>query len=225
VDNAQTTCWTIIRAAAGGDDAARATFSRDYGGAVRKYLERRWSGRPIEAEVEDAAQEVFVECLKPRGVLERADAERGDFRGFLHGVTRNVARRFENRMIERGRIYPEESNWLLQIADDDAGQATLFDRGWAQTLMEQATQMHRQLTLADGESGLRRLELLERRFGNDEALRDIAEDWGVAAQDVHNQYRKARIEFYRCLREVVGAHAAPGKDLDKECRRLLDLLG
>jgi len=215
----------MISAAARGDDAARATFSRDYGGTVRRYLEQRWAGRPMEEQVEDAVQEVFVECLKPGGVLERADAERGDFRGFLYGVTRNVARGLEKRLVERGRIRPEESGWLLQIADDEAGQATLFDRGWAQTLVEQATRMHRQRSLADGEDGVRRIELLERRFGNDEAPRDIAEDWGVAAQDVHNQYRKARIEFFRCLRDVVAAHAAPGANLDAECRRLLDLLG
>ena len=69
------------------------------------------------------------------------------------------------------------------------------------------------------------VELLERRFGDDEAIRHIAADWRVPAQDVHNAYRKARSEFYRCLKEVVADHAPEGADLDAECRRLLGLLG
>jgi len=41
------------------------------------------------------------------------------------------------------------------------------------------------------------------------------------ALKAHNLYRKARIEFYRCLRDAVAFHARPGADLDAECRRLL----
>lgn len=179
----------------------------------------------LMTEVDDASQEVFVECLKPGGVLERADATRGDFRGLLFGVVRNVARRFEERAVERGRTRPEDSVWLQQVASDDAGPATVFDQAWARSLVSQARSLHRRRALAEGEAGRRRIELLERRFGSDEAIRDIAARWGVPAQDVHNAYRKARSEFYRCLREVVASHAPAHDDLDAECRRLLGILG
>lgn len=218
------TCWTVLRAASLGDEGARSTFSRSYATAIRSYLEARWRGRVLAGETDDATQEVFFECLRPGGVLERADAERGDFRGLLYGVTRNVARRFEARALERGRVRPEDSAWLREIASDDPGQATLFDRSWARAVIRQTKRMHRERALADGEAGERRIELLERRFGSDEAIREIAARWEVPAQEVHNAYRKARTEFYGCLREVVAFHAPAGADLDSECRRLLTCL-
>ncbi len=153
-------------------------------------------------------------------MLERADAEGGDFRGLLFGVTRNVARRFEARALAQGRLHPEDSAWLQRVASDEPGQATLFDRSWARTLIRRTMRLHRERALAEGKAGERRIELLERRFGNDEVIREIAARWGVPAQDVHNAYRKARTEFYACLREVVAYHAPAGADLDSECRRL-----
>ena len=178
----------------------------------------------LSTELADAAQEVFIECLKPDGVLERADASRGDFRGLLFGVVRNVARRFEERATERGRIRPEDSMWLEAICADEAGQATLFDQGWARSLMQRAGALHREQAANDGEAGKLRIELLERRFGSDEAIREIAAAWGMPSQEVHNAYRKARTEFYRCLREVVTHHSPTGADIDAECRRLLEML-
>lgn len=219
------TCWTVLRAAANGDPAARSKFTLLYAATIRGYLASRWRGRYLIADLEDASQEVFVECLKPGGVLQRADSSRGEFRGLLFGVTRNVACRFEKRALERGRLRPEDSGWLENTIADDAGQATEFDRSWARAMVFQAKERHRDLALRDGEAGRRRLELLERRFADDEAIRDIAASWGVPAQDVHNAYRKARIEFYRCLREAVAFHAPPGSDLDAECRNLLAALG
>lgn len=215
----------MLNAAAAGDSAARSTFSRSYLATVRDYLGQRWRDRVLIAELDDASQEVFLECLKPGGTLERADASRGEFRGLLFGVARNVARRFEERAARRGHLRPEDSAWLDKVAADEPGQSTLFDRSWARTLMRQAKERHRELAIgSDGEAGRRRIELLERRFGDDEAIRHIAEDWGVAPQDVHNAYRKARAEFYRCLREAVAFHSPSETDLDAECRRLLGLL-
>ena len=219
------TCWTVIRAAAAGDDVARSTFTAFYLAAVRGYLAARWRGRHHIADLDDASQEVFVECLKPHGVLQRADASRGDFRGLLFGVTRNVACRFERRALDNGRLRPEDSAWLQDVVADEAGQATLFERSWARSVIFQAKRRHRELAAVDGDAGSRRIELLEGRFGGDEPIRDIAAAWGVSAQDVHNAYRKARSEFYRCLREVVADHAHAGSDIDEECRAVLSALG
>jgi DNA-directed RNA polymerase specialized sigma24 family protein len=160
----------------------------------------------LATETSDATQEVFVECLKPGGVLERADAGHGDFRALLGAVTRNVARRFEERAIERGRVRPEDSAWLQQVASDENGQATVFDRSWAHALVEEASDRYRELASGDGDAGRRRIELLERRFGSDEAIREIAATWNVPAQHVHNEYKKARKEFDRCLLKVVAFH-------------------
>jgi len=218
------TCWTVLRDAATGDEAARATFSTTYLSTVREFLGNRWRGRVLLGDLDDATQEVFIECLKPGGALERADQARGEFRGLLFAIVRNVARRFESRAAERGRLRPEDSAWLQQVVADQPGQATMFDQSWARTLLRQAKQRHRDRAAAGDDDCRKRLELLERRFGDDQAIRHIAAEWGVEAQEVHNAYRKARKEFYQCLRETVAFHSPADADLDEECQRVLSHL-
>ena len=82
------TCWTLIRGAAEGNASDRDRFAALYLPVVRGYLSARWSarwrGRGAVAELEDAVQQVFVECLRKGGVLERAAVSvEGSFRSFL----------------------------------------------------------------------------------------------------------------------------------------------
>ncbi|MBX9578727.1 MAG: hypothetical protein K2X87_00320, partial [Gemmataceae bacterium] len=67
------TCWTLIRDAAGGDQAARDRFARVYLPVVRAYLVARWRAAPRPPDADDAAQDVFVECFRAGGLLEKAD--------------------------------------------------------------------------------------------------------------------------------------------------------
>jgi len=217
------TCWTILRAAADGDGPARSSFSHAYEPVTRGFLAARWRGRILEAELDDAVQEVFVECFRPGGVLARADPDRGDFRGLLYGVVRNVARRHEERHLARGQLRPEESHLLRELQADEPGQATLFDRTWARALVQRAKE--RMVAGARDERSRRQVELLELRFGGDLPVRDIARRWNVPAEEVHGAYRQARRVFGRCLREVVAEHLPTGEDPDGECRRVLDALG
>ena len=50
------TCWTVIRAAASGDAAARETFSRSYLPPVRAYFGARWRSAARRDEIDDAVQ-------------------------------------------------------------------------------------------------------------------------------------------------------------------------
>src|SRR5215831_5732627 len=96
----ESTCWTVIRAAAAGSPADREELARRYLAVVRAYLAARWRGLNLRAELDDAVQEVFVECFRQGGALEAAGAGRvSSFRAFLYGVVRNVARRFESRPV------------------------------------------------------------------------------------------------------------------------------
>src|SRR5947207_12417709 len=98
LSTSESTCWTVIRAAAAGSPADREELARRYLGVVRAYLGARWRGSALLHERGDAVQEVFVECFRRGGALEAVGAGRvPDFRAFLYGVIRNVARRFESR--------------------------------------------------------------------------------------------------------------------------------
>src|SRR6516165_3948292 len=105
---AESTCWTVIRAAAAGSPADRDELARRYLGVVRAYLSARWRGSAPRDDLDDAVQEVFVECFRAGGALDAAGAGRvPHFRAFLYGVVRNVARRFEGRPMRAAGPLPE----------------------------------------------------------------------------------------------------------------------
>src|SRR5438093_531818 len=94
----ESTCWTVIRGAAAGNPADRDELAHRYLGVVRNYLAARWRGADLRGDLDDAVQEVFVECFRQGGVLQAAgDGRVPSFRAYLYGVVRNVARRFESR--------------------------------------------------------------------------------------------------------------------------------
>ncbi len=219
MSSSESTCWTVIRAAAAGSPADREELARRYLGVVRSYLAARWRNSTLRDNRDDAVQEVFVECFRQGGAVEVAGAGRApSFRAFLYGVIRNVARRFESRPVHAHNPLPE-------IATDDASQSRLFDRTWAQTIMAEAAQL--QQTRADerGPEAVQRVELLRLRFQENLPIRAIAELWGTDAAQLHHAYALARKEFKATLLEVVAFHQ-PGSpvELEQEAASLLKAL-
>ena len=219
------TCWTIIQAAAAGSATDREAFARRYGPVVRAYLAARWRSSPCLHDLDDAVQEVFVECFKPDGVLDRADRGRG-FRPFLYGVVRNVALRTEAaRGRRRERPRPSDID-LDEVPDGEASLSQAFDRAWARAALREAADRMRQRAEAAGPAAVRRVELLRLRFHDGLPIRDIAGRWQMDAAKLHHEYARARQEFKAALLEVVAFHH-PGSALDvaQECGKLLSLLG
>jgi len=221
----ESTHWTVIQAAAVGDEAARSVFARRYVPVVRSYLEARWDGSAVQSEIEDAAQEVFIECFRDGGALTRADRKRGEFRGFLYGVTRKVAMRFER---SRGKVLKREGRGGVDLDRVESAEKTLsvvFDRAWALLLLEEAALLQAENARAKGADALRRVELLGLRFEEDLPIREIASRWEVEPAWLHHQYAQAREEYKRALKEVVRAHGGGSEaSLEEECDRILALL-
>lgn len=215
----ESTCWTVIRAAAAGSPSGREELARRYLGVVRAYLAARWRGSALRDDLDDAAQEVFVECFRQGGAVEAAGAGRvPDFRAFLYGVVRNVARRFEGRPARKAGPLPE-------VADDDESQSRYFDRAWAQAIMAEAAQLQRQRAAEGGPEAVRRVELLRLRFEEGLPIRTIAERWGDDAARLHRAYALARQEFRAALLAVLAFHQ-PGSqaELEQEAASLLKAL-
>lgn len=110
---------------------------------------------PLANDIDDATQEVFVESIKPGGVLEQADPNRGDFRGLLYGVVRNVARRFEERAARACRNGQLESIYLDDLPDQAEELSRMFDRTWAQSLMQNALRRYEQQAATEDAIALR----------------------------------------------------------------------
>jgi RNA polymerase sigma-70 factor (ECF subfamily) len=217
---ADATCWTLIGAAAGGDAAARNEFARLYQPVARSYFAARWQLSPLRSIVDDAVQDVFVECFKPGGVLGKVNESPADgFRPFFHGVLRNVARRHEER--HRPALpLPDEQ------AADDTSLSAAFDRAWARSLLQEAARVQSEMARGD-ERATRRVKLLRLRFQDGLPIRDIAAKWGDDAAKLHHEYATAREEFRAALRRVVAFHlpAATPEQLTDACRGLLGSLG
>ncbi len=212
------TCWTLLRGAAAGDRADREEFALRYLPVARAYLAARWRGRRGADELEDALQEVFVECLREGGVLERLeDGAREGFRAVLYGVVRNVARRYETRA-GRARSRRSDGEPLDELPDDEPSLSRVFDRAWAVALVRDAARRLRERAEHADEAARRRVELLELRFQDGLPIRAIAARWGVDPARLHHEYARARREFEAELREVVAFHD-PGAAGDRRDRR------
>src|SRR5579872_941679 len=176
MENAESTCWTVIKAAAAGSPENREEFARLYRPIVTRYFAFRWRCSPSIADVDDAVQDVFVECFKQDGVLERAGRDRG-FRPFLYGVVRNVALRFESER-KRARERHAVGNGALEALPDTEEQLSrVFDRDWARQLLRTAAQTQEERARNAGTAACWRVELLRLRFQEGISIRDIATRW------------------------------------------------
>ena len=81
------TCWTLIEGAASGRAADRDEFARRYLPAVQAYLLARWKESPLAQERDDAVQEVFVECFRQGGALERRTGQSRPGRRISGGIS------------------------------------------------------------------------------------------------------------------------------------------
>ena len=222
----QETHWSLVHRAADGDDRARSSFGRAYLPLVRAFFVARWQRTALGSEIDDAVQEVFVDCFREGGALGRADSSRGEFRGYLFGMVRKVALRFEERARARPRSPGSSLPELGDLAGDEPAASVQFDRTWAQHLMRAAGDRMRALADSGDAAARLRVELLRLRFSEGLPTRDIAAQWGFDAEAVHRAYARARDEFKKCLRHVVAEQAVrTERDLDAECRRIFEMLG
>jgi RNA polymerase sigma-70 factor (ECF subfamily) len=220
------TCWTLLREAAAGGEEPRAEFVRRYEPVVRAYLAARWRGSGLLQELDDASQEIFLECLRGGGVLDRARADRpGGFRAFLYGAARNVALRVEMRRLRQAACEPASNIEVESIPSDEDSLSLVLDRAWARAVVREAAERQEVLAAERGEAAVRRVELLRLRFREGMPIREIARRWGMDAAVLHHEYARARREFLAALREVIASHH-PGSPevVDGECAQLLSLL-
>jgi RNA polymerase sigma-70 factor (ECF subfamily) len=197
----ESTCWTIIEAAAAGYTAERAAFAERYQPVVRRYLTARWRNTLHLQVLDDAVQDVFVACFQGDGILDHAERDRpGGFRAFLYGVVRNVARRLEARCSRDQRAVGDMD--FDQFPADEESQAQIFDRAWARALLREAAQRQEDHARRAGAAALRRVELLRLRFYDGLPIRAIAARWQIDAATLHHEYAKARQEFKAALAEV-----------------------
>lgn len=217
----QETSWTLIDAAAIGDEARRAEFVRLYHPVAASYFQSRWAASPLRSDIDDAVQDSFVECFRQEGVLERVSGERPEgFRKFFHGVLRNVALRRETRR-------QVEAAPLVDQPDEQTRCSQAFDRAWARLILAEATRLHAAAAACEGPREMRRVELLRLRFQEGLPIREIAALWKEDPASVHHEYATARKEFSAALKQALAFQnpAATPDQLNTTFLEFLQLLG
>ncbi len=217
------TRWTVIRRAAQGIPADQAEFVGRYGSVIRAYLVARWRHTALFDQVEDAAQQVLLDCFKKDGALSRADPDReAGFRAFLYGVVRNVALTVERKRARTRERQTTSSVDLEAFESKEDSCATVFDREWARTLLRDAAEVQLARARKKGPDATRRHRLLALRYGENLPIREIAARWEMDAAVLHREYPKAREEFKRALMDVVRDLQGGGPEaVEEECTRLL----
>jgi RNA polymerase sigma factor (sigma-70 family) len=223
MERGDSTRWTLVRAAADGDASSRDEFSKLYGPVLRSYFAARWRLSPLDPDVADGVQEVFLQCFKPGGALTRADASRaGGFRAYLYGIARNVASTLDDA---RRRRAPSRDD-LDVVAADDASLSRVFDRAYAKTLTRAARDLMRRRAGAEGSPSALRVRALELMYEHGLKAGDVADRMGIEASAVYIHLSRARKEFHAALLEVLAAdHPDDGKeDLERRCREVFSAL-
>lgn len=213
------TCWTEINRAALGEEGARRKFAEIYGPVIRIYLRARWRDSVLTTNLEDAFQDVFVECFRPAGVLDHVGPEKtSSFRGYLFGVVRNIARRYESKT--------HAQDLPFDLPANDTSASATFDREYASALMREDSLAQTLNAEKLGPPALKRVELLSLRFGDSLPIREIARTWQVDPAWLHHQYAIARQEFRDALRTTIQLHHPNlnGKEVDDRCLELLQVL-
>ncbi len=220
------TCWGVIEGAARGDEGKREEFARRYAPIIREYLGARWHGTSMLTEIKDAEADVFLECFRLGSVLERADPARsGGFRAFFYGVIRNVARRFESAEARNRERQPATSFDPDERETPETGLSRILDRAWARAILDEAGARHREEAEAQGGDAMRRVELLRLRFEENLPIREIASRWDMDPDKVHQEYRRARREFRRCLEAELNFHEEDvDEDVERQWEEFLSLL-
>ena len=135
-------------------------------------------GTTRAAEIDDAVQDVFVECFKDGGILDRVESDRpGGFRAYLFGVVRNVARRYE-AVVAANHPSPDRPEPELDvIIQSERGLSLSFDRAWARAIMREAADAMAERAKIAGPDAGRRVDLLHLRFYDGLSIREIANRW------------------------------------------------
>ncbi len=233
-DRFLSTRWSVVLAAGNASQPnsreALSELCRTYWYPLYAYARRRTSS---VHEAQDLIQEFFVRLLE-QNTIAVADQQRGRFRTFLLSSLRNFLAN------EWAKLHAEKRGggcriWQLDVSSAEsrfAHQPTdsltpdkLFDRRWAETLLDQAMNQLRDEFVRLGK--LAHFDLLKpflaggkRDVSYANAARQLGISEGAAMVAAHRMRRR----FRDLLRAEIAQTVATGDDVDDEIRDLFAAL-
>jgi len=231
-----TTHWSVVWTARDVDSPgaieAWEKLCRAYWGSLFCYVRRR--GHRFE-EAEDLTQEFFAR-LKDKDYLAHLQNREGKFRSFLLTLLKHFLsdERDKARALKRGGgqapvfldALAEEERYRVEPVDSSSPEH-LFDRRWAQTVLEQALRRLREEYTAVGKTAL--FDALQHLHpGHDGPAPSYAElgaRLGLSESAVTSTVFRLRRRHSELLRQEVAQTVARREDVDEEIRYLIEVMG
>jgi RNA polymerase sigma factor (sigma-70 family) len=229
-----TTHWSVVLAA-GRDDTPQSaealeTLCRTYWYPLYAYIRRRGYS---PADAQDLTQDLFVQLLR-KNYPARADPAKGRFRNFLlHALNQFLADVRERALtLKRGGGQfiisldegAAEDRYRLEVAGALTPE-TLFERRWAQTVLDRALMRLRAEFVTEGKGEA--YEVLQAFEPGDQSplsYADAAVRLGVSESAVKSTIHRLRQRHRELVREEI-AHTVPTvADIDDELRYLVSVL-
>jgi RNA polymerase sigma factor (sigma-70 family) len=229
-----TTHWSVVLSA-GQRDSPQATealekLCRLYWYPLYAFVRRRGHG-PEDAQ--DLTQEFFAQLLR-KNYPARADRAKGKFRTFLlHTLNQFlVDQRERASAIKRGGgekfisldEQAPEDRYRLEVPDELTPEK-LFERRWAQTILDRALARLRAEFVAEGkEAAYEVLQTFEPGEQNTLSYAEAATRLAVSESAVKSMIHRMRQRHRELVREGIAQTVATVSEIDNELRYLVSVL-
>jgi RNA polymerase sigma-70 factor (ECF subfamily) len=229
-----TTHWSVVLAAGHGDTTraadALAQLCQTYWYPLYAYVRRR--GCPPH-DAQDLTQEFFARLLEGNWVAE-ADRQRGRFRSFLLSAMKHFMANEWNKAQTRKR---GGGQTLLSLNDDSAENRyrlepaekatpeSLFERGWALTLLEGVLARLEEEYRREGKQAW--MEAMRPALTTDRGAIDYAEmasKLGITETAARVAVHRLRQRYRQLIRAEVASTVASPEEVEAEMRHLFQVL-
>jgi RNA polymerase sigma-70 factor (ECF subfamily) len=229
-----TTHWSVVLAAGHGDttraDDALAHLCQTYWYPLYAYARRRGCSPP---DAQDLTQEFFARLLAGNWVAE-ADRQRGRFRSFLLSAMKHFMANEWNKAQARKR---GGGQTLLSLNDDSAENRyrlepaekatpeSLFERGWALTLLEGVLARLEEEFRREGKQAW--MEAMRPALTTDRGAIDYAEmahKLGITETAARVAVHRLRQRYRRLVRAEVADTVASPEEVEAEMHHLFQVL-
>lgn len=223
------TNWWVVREAAhpelGRGDAARTSLCRTYWSPIFAYIRRMGYGRE---DAQDLTQEFFARMLK-KNYIRAAAREKGRFRSYLLVMLKRFLADHWDRTHrkKRGGGLPQVS---LEQGDatfrtkyepaDDLTPDKIFDRAWAESLLNHALEVLEKECVAAGRRDTFQLLRPFITCEGDTTYAEIGGKLGMTANNVKVAVHRLRRRFRDLLRAEIAKTAHSSEEVEAEMRDL-----
>jgi RNA polymerase sigma-70 factor (ECF subfamily) len=225
-----TTHWSVVLAAAGGSDAAKAAMEKlclGYWSPLYAFL-RREGRSPHDAE--DLTQ-AFIARVLEKNYLGQVDPQKGKFRSFLLASLKhfladerdraNAAKRGGGQVHVSLDAVSAEHGYQAELADERSPEV-LFERRWALTLLATVRARLREEYAAAGKA--QRFAVLERFLPGEKTAvtyAEAAQSLGVAEGTVKYDVHVLKQRYRELLVAEISRTVSAPEEVEEELRYLI----